>query len=89
MAFTGGKGMFTINYMELARGLKNSNISEVSELAQGYLKLAEKFDSLLTSYEELKHAYTKTTAELVMVRHERLFKRLAEYDSNNGDDTTG
>lgn len=80
--------MVTTDYMELARILKNSNVPEVSELAQGYLMLAEKFDSLLISYEELKHAYIKQTGELVMVRHERLFKRLAEYDSNGDSDSS-
>lgn len=58
---------------ELAEGLQNSNYPEVANLAKAYLALE-------VAYEELKHAYVKTTSELVMIRHEKLFKRLAEND---------
>lgn len=63
--------MFTTDYMDLARGLQNSNVKEVSDLAKGYLKLAEMFD-------DLQGKYVKACAESVMVKHEKLFKKLAE-----------
>jgi hypothetical protein len=60
--------------MELARGLQHSNIKEISDLAKGYLKLAEKFD-------EIQEKYLTVVTENVMIRHDALFKKLAE----NGD----
>ncbi len=36
--------MITTDYMAIARGLQHSNVKEVAELAQGYLKLAERFN---------------------------------------------
>lgn len=60
--------------LELARGLQNSNHEYVAKLAKAYLALS-------ANYEELRHAYVKVTAQSVMMRHEKLMKRLAE----NGD----
>lgn len=58
-------------YLELAQELQHSNVSEVSKLARAYLDLQ-------VNYDELKHAYTMQSAEIVMKRHANLLKRLAD-----------
>lgn len=58
---------------ELAKGLKNSNIKEVVELAEAYLALE-------VAYEELKHRFVKESSDKIMQKHEALFRRLAKYD---------
>lgn len=58
---------------ELALGLQNSNVPEVSELAKGFLQLE-------AAYGELRQNYMRQTAELIMRRHDKLLKRLAESD---------
>lgn len=57
--------------LDLAEGLQHSNVAEISDLAKAYL-------ALQISYDELKHAYTMQSAEIVMKRHANLLKRLAE-----------
>lgn len=55
----------------LAKGLQNSNIKEVAELAKAYMGLAE-------SYKELRHAYVKSTSDKIMRDHAKTFQALAD-----------
>ncbi len=61
----------TVDYMDLARCLQHSNIKEISQLAEGYLKLAEKFDDIMGRY-------VKLCGEKVMDKHAGVFKRLRD-----------
>lgn len=58
---------------ELALKLKDSDAPEVQELALAYLDLE-------AMYGQLKQQVTRQAAELVMRRHEKLFKNLAKHD---------
>jgi uncharacterized protein YdcH (DUF465 family) len=55
--------------IELATGLQHSNVREVSELAKAYLAL--------------KDEYIQICGENVMMRHEKLLKKLAESESRD------
>lgn len=55
----------------LARGLQNSNIPEVAELATCYISLAKKYD-------ELQSRFIILTGEKVMEAHKDLLQRLAD-----------
>ncbi len=70
--------MITTDYMAIARGLQHSNVKEVAELAQGYLKLAERFDDLM-------NRHVRAMGEIVLTKHERLFKKLAEHESKESE----
>jgi len=59
---------------ELALMLQNSNIKEIEQLAKGYLELE-------AAYGELRQQLIHQTSELVMRRHESLFKKLAENEA--------
>lgn len=58
-------------YLELAKGLKNSNVNEVKQLAEAFIELSMEYD---VCYQRL----FKTSAELVMIKHANIFKKLAE-----------
>jgi allophanate hydrolase subunit 1 len=59
------------NALELAKGLKTSNIKEVVEICEALL-------ALKVSYDELHDDYVRVCAEKVMLMHEKTFKKLAE-----------
>ena len=58
---------------KLAKGLKNSNVEEVKQLAEAYLLL-------LDSNKVLLNKLTIAIAEKIIVTHEKTFKKLAEND---------
>ena len=60
--------------LELAKGLQHSNIPEVVQIAKALIELHKEF-------EELRQDYIEVVGENVMIRHEKLFKKLVE----NGD----
>lgn len=64
---------------DLALILKNSNIEEVSKLANGYLELE-------AAYGKLRQTVVQQASELVMRRHESVFKRLAEAEKKEKDE---
>lgn len=57
--------------LELAKGLQHSNIPEVADIAKALIKLNDDFG-------ELRSKHMKTCTELVILRHEKTLKRLAE-----------
>lgn len=56
---------------ELALMLQHSNVPEVSDLAKGFLALE-------ASYGELRQAYLRVNAELIMRRHSKLLEKLKD-----------
>ncbi len=48
----------TKDYLELAEGLKNTNVPEVAELAKAYIELEKKYFDVVSSYIMLKHEKT-------------------------------
>ncbi len=46
------------SYLELAEGLKNTNVEEVAELARAYIELEKKYFEITCKYVIIKHKET-------------------------------